>query len=325
MKNLITGGAGFIGSHLSDYLLKEGEEVVILDDLSTGSFENIRHLIEKKGFKYFIGKVEKRELFQRIIESVDRVYHLAAAVGVQLIVQDPVRTIENNINSTQIVLEHAVTYGKQVLVVSTSEVYGISEKLPFSEENEVVYGPTSRPRWSYAVSKAVDEFLFLAYHQQKGLPGLVVRLFNTVGPRQTGRYGMVIPSFVKQALTGEPITVFGSGEQTRCFAHVLDVVPALHNLMKSKAAQGLVVNVGKDEEISINDLAEKVRRKVNPDVEIVKIPYEKIHGENFEDMNARKPDLTRINALINYRPTRSLSTIIDDVIRFQKGEWKSDR
>jgi UDP-glucose 4-epimerase len=324
MKNLITGGAGFIGSHLSDYLLKEGEEVVVLDDLSTGSFENIRHLVEKKGFRYYIGKVENRDLFQRIIESVDRIYHLAAAVGVQLIVQDPVRTIENNINSTQIVLEHAVTFGKPVLLASTSEIYGISDRLPFSEEGDVSYGPTSRPRWSYAVSKAVDEFLFLAYNRQKGLPGVVVRLFNTVGPRQIGRYGMVVPRFVKQALTGEPITVFGTGEQSRCFAHVLDIVPALQNLMKCKAAQGRVVNIGNDEEITINNLAEKVRQKVNPDADIVKIPYEKVHGKNFEDMTARKPDLTRIRELINYHPNRSLDTIIDDILLYEKGEWKSE-
>lgn len=324
MRNLITGGAGFIGSHLADYLIREGEEVVILDDLSTGSFEHIKHLIENKRFKYYIGKVEDRRLLERVIETVDRIYHLAAAVGVQLIVEDPVRTIENNINSTQVVLEHAVTYGKPVLIASTSEVYGRSEQLPFSEESEVVYGPTSRFRWSYAISKAVDEFLFLAYHRQKGLPGVIVRLFNTVGPRQTGRYGMVIPRFVKQALTGEPITVYGTGEQTRCFGHVLDVVPALHNLMKTKKAQGLVVNIGNDEEISINQLAEKVREKINPDVEIVRLPYEKVLGKNFEDMDARKPDLSRIRELINFRPTKSLDTIIEDVHKYYKEGWSPE-
>jgi len=324
MKNLITGGAGFIGSHLADYLLKEGEEVVILDDLSTGSFENIKHNIENRKFRYYIGKVEDRRLFERIIESVDRIYHLAAAVGVQLIVEDPVRTIENNINSTQVVLEHAVTYGKPVLVASTSEVYGRSDKLPFSEDDEVVYGPTSRFRWSYAISKAVDEFLFLAYNRQKGLPGVVVRLFNTVGPRQTGRYGMVLPRFVKQALTGEPITVYGSGEQTRCFGHVLDIVPALRNLMKTKKAQGLVVNIGNDEEISINELAEKVRKRVNPKVEIVRLPYETVMGKNFEDMDARRPDLTRVRNLTHYSPTRNLDTIIEDVHKYFQGEWKPE-
>jgi UDP-glucose 4-epimerase len=323
MKNLITGGAGFIGSHLADYLLQRGEDVVIIDDLSTGDFENVRHLVGRQGFRYYVAKVENRELFQRVVESVDRIYHLAAAVGVQLIVQDPVRTIENNINSTQVVLEHAVTYGKPVLLASTSEVYGISEKLPFSEESEVVYGPTSRSRWSYAVSKAVDEFLFIAYNRQKGLPGVVVRLFNTVGPRQSGRYGMVIPRFVKQALAGGPITVFGTGDQTRCFTHVLDVVPALHNLINAKAAQGLVVNVGSDQMVSINELAAKVRGRVNKDAEIVHVSYEEAHGKGFEDMHARQPDLTRVRQLIDYKPARSLDVIIDDVFRYQKGEWKS--
>ncbi len=324
MKNLITGGAGFIGSHLAEHLLKEGEEVVILDDLSTGRFDNIRHLVEKRGFKYYIGKVEDRRMLERVIEKVDRIYHLAAAVGVQLIVDDPVRTIENNINTTQTVLEEAVTYGKPVLLASTSEVYGKSENLPFSEDNEVVYGPTSRFRWSYAISKAVDEFLFLAYHRQKGLPGLIVRLFNTVGPRQTGRYGMVLPRFVKQALTGEAITVYGTGRQKRCFAHVLDVVPALHDLMRSKPAQGIVVNIGSDEEISINALAEKVQAMVNPKTEIIRLPYEKVHGKNFEDMNARQPDLKRAKELIHYRPTRSLDTIIDDVCKFYTGKWQPE-
>jgi UDP-glucose 4-epimerase len=324
MNNLITGGAGFIGSHLSEYLLKQGEEVVILDDLSTGRFDNIRHLVEKKGFKYYIGKVEDRRLLERIIEKVDRVYHLAATVGVQLIVDNPVHTIENNINTTQTVLEEAVKYGKSVLLASTSEIYGKSEKLPFSEDSEVIYGPTSRFRWSYAISKAVDEFLFLAYHRQKGLPGVIVRLFNTVGPRQTGRYGMVLPRFVKQALSVEPITVYGTGEQRRCFAHVLDVVPALHDLMKSKQAQGKVVNIGNDYEISINALAEKVREQVNAKAEIIHLAYEKVHGKNFEDMIARKPDLTRAKELIDYNPTMSLETIINDVYRFYMGQWQPE-
>jgi UDP-glucose 4-epimerase len=322
MKNLITGGAGFIGSHLTEYLLSRGEEAIILDDLSTGSFDNIRHLVGRKGFRYYIGKVEDERLLERIIESVDRIYHLAASVGVQLIVEDPVRTIENNINATQTVLEHAVTYGRSVLVASTSEVYGKSVRIPFSEDDEVVYGPTSRFRWSYAVSKAVDEFLFLAYHRQKGLPGVIVRLFNTVGPRQTGRYGMVLPRFVKQALTGEPITVYGTGQQTRCFGHVLDVVPALHDLMKCSKAQGLVVNIGSDREIAISKLAEKVRSAVNPRAKIVTLPYERVYGDSFEDMNARMPDLRRANDLINYQPVRSLDVIINDVHQHYLGKWR---
>jgi UDP-glucose 4-epimerase len=324
MKNLVTGGAGFIGSHLAEHLMKQGEEVVILDDLSTGKFDNVRHLVEKEGFKYFIGKVEDRPFLERIIENVDRVYHLAATVGVQLIVGDPVHTIENNINTTQTVLEKAVKYGKSVLLASTSELYGKSENLPFSEDSEVVYGPTICFRWSYAISKAVDEFLFLAYHHQKGLPGVIVRLFNTSGPRQTGRYGMVLPRFVKQALSGEPITVYGTGDQKRCFTHVLDVVPALHDLMKSKQAQGMVVNLGSAEEISINQLAERVQQKVNPKAEIIRLPYEQVHGNNFEDMKARQPDLARAKELINYRPSKRLDTIIDDVSKFYRGKWKPE-
>jgi UDP-glucose 4-epimerase len=324
MKNLITGGAGFIGSHLADHLMKEGEEVVIMDDLSTGRFDNIRHLVEKRGFTYYIGKVEDRRLLEKIVENVDRIYHLAASVGVQLILDDPVHTIENNIFTTQTVLEEAVKYGKSVLLASTSELYGKSEKLPFSEDSEVVYGPTRLFRWSYAISKAVDEFLLLAYHRQKGLPGVIVRLFNTVGPRQTGRYGMVLPRFVKQALNGEPITVYGSGAQKRCFAHVLDVVPALHDLMKSSQAQGMVINIGNDQEISINQLAENVQQKVNSEADIIRLPYEQVYGKNFEDMNSRQPDLARVKELINYQPSRSLDAIIDDVLAFYRGNWEPE-
>ena len=324
MKNLITGGAGFIGSHLADHLMKQGEEVVILDDLSTGRFDNIRHLVEKRGFKYYIGKVEDRRLLEKIVEQVDRIYHLAASVGVQLILDDPVHTIENNIFTTQTVLEEAVKYGKSVLLASTSELYGKSENLPFTEDSEVVYGPTRFFRWSYAISKAVDEFLLLAYHRQKGLPGVIVRLFNTVGPRQTGRYGMVLPRFVKQAMHGEPITVYGSGDQKRCFAHVLDVVPALHDLMKSSQAQGMVVNLGNDQEISMNQLAEKVQQKVNPEANIINLPYEQVYGKNFEDMNSRQPNLARAKELINYQPSRPLDTIIDDVLAFYRGNWKPE-
>jgi len=273
MKNLITGGAGFIGSHLAEYLLSQGEEVVVLDDLSTGSFENIRHLVGTSGFTHYITKVENERVLERAIESVDRIYHLAAAVGVQLIINDPVRTIETNINATQAVLEQAVILGKRVLLTSTSEIYGKKNKLPFYEDDDVVYGSTTRFRWSYAISKAVDEFLLLAYHMQKGLPGIIVRLFNTVGPRQTGRYGMVVPRFVQQAISGGPITVYGTGRQTRCFAHVLDVVPALHALMNCDQAVGKVVNIGNDTQVSINHLAERIREVLNLKVDIVKIPF----------------------------------------------------
>lgn len=322
MKNLITGGAGFIGSHLAEHLLDHHEEVVALDDLSTGSFANIHHLVGRAGFTYYIGKVEDRALLERALEGTGRIYHLAAAVGVQLIVDDPVRTIETNINATQIVLERAVAYGKQVLLASTSEIYGKGAKLPYAEDDDVAYGPTSHARWSYAISKAVDEFLLLASHRQKGLRGVIVRLFNTVGPRQRGRYGMVIPRFVRQAFNGEPIVVYGTGEQTRCFGHVLDVVPALHALMNCSKANGKVVNLGSSEEVSINELAERVRERVNPEVEIVRIPYEEAYGPGFEDMGARRPSLERARELVDYKPVRDLDTIIRDVadyIRTSRG------
>ena len=321
MKSLITGGAGFVGSHLADHLVAQGEEVIVLDDLSTGAFDNIRHLVGRDGFTHYIGKVENKGLLERATESVDRVYHLAAAVGVQLIVDDPVRTIETNINATQSVLECAVTYGKQVLITSTSEVYGKGTRMPFSEGDDVVYGPTIRARWSYAISKAVDEFLLLAYHRKKGLPGLIVRLFNTVGPRQTGRYGMVLPRFVQQAVSGGPITVYGTGNQTRCFAHVSDVVPAFHALMNCEKAIGRVINIGSDEEVAINELAERVRNSVGGSAEIIKIPYEEAYGVGFEDMGARKPDLTTAKELIGYDPTRCLDDIIKDVVAFVRGNW----
>ena len=324
MRNLITGGAGFIGSHLAEHLLDNGEEVAIIDDLSTGSFDNIRHIVGRKGFTYYIGKVEDGQLIDRIIENIDRVYHLAAAVGVRLIVDDPVHTIETNINATQAVLEHAVMFGKTVLLTSTSEVYGKNESLPFSENDDVIYGPTSRARWSYAISKAVDEFLLLAYHRRKGLPGIIVRLFNTVGPRQTGRYGMVVPRLVTQALTGAPLTVYGTGEQTRCFSHVYDVVPALHKLMNCEKAFGQVINVGNDVEVSINQLAERVREMVNPESVVHRIPYEEAYGAEFEDMGSRRPSLSKLKGLIPYEPFRGLDDIIRDVRDFVRDQLKSD-
>lgn len=318
MKNLITGGAGFIGSHLAEHLLGLGEEVVVLDDLSTGSLRNLEHLSGRKGFTYHIGKVEDRGLLDKSLEGVDRVYHLAAAVGVRLIVEDPIRTIETNINATQLVLERSTALGKQVLLTSTSEVYGKGERLPFSEDADVVYGPTTQPRWSYAISKAADEFLLLASHRHKGLHGVIVRLFNTVGPRQVGRYGMVIPRFMEQALGGGPITVYGSGEQKRCFAHVLDIVGALVDLMNCERADGEVVNLGSEEEVSINELAKRVRAMANPRAEIVRIPYEEAYGKGFEDMNARRPSLKKALSLIGFRTKRDLETILRDVTEYAR-------
>jgi len=317
--NLITGGAGFIGGHLADYLLGQGQEVIVLDDLSTGSFDNIAPLVGRKGFTYYVGRVEDEALLERALSACDRVYHLAAAVGVRLIIDDPVRTIETNINAAQAVFGQAVKFGKPVLVASSSEVYGKSEDLPFSETDDVVYGPTSRSRWSYAYSKAIDEFLLISYARTKGLQGVVARLFNTVGPRQTALYGMVIPRFVEQAMSGGPITVYGSGEQERCFAHVLDVAPALVRLMDCRRAYGQVVNVGNDDIISIQALAERVRSLVNPDAEITHISYEEAYGAGFEDLGSRQPDLSRLRELIGYAPTHSLDDIIRDVATYARG------
>jgi UDP-glucose 4-epimerase len=296
MRSLITGGAGFIGSHLAEHLLDAGEEVVVLDNLSTGQFNNIRSLVGRAGFTYFIGDVEDRELLNEAARDADAIYHLAAAVGVELIVRDPVRTIETNVGGTQAVLHQAVRYGKQVLVASTSEVYGKGMRTPFAEDDDVVYGPTSRSRWAYAVSKAIDEFLVKAYYGTKGLPGVVVRLFNTVGPRQVGQYGMVIPRFVSQALRGGPITVYGDGRQQRCFSHVADVVPALRKIMHLPEARGQVINLGDDRPITIGDLAELVRKKFCPSAEIRVVPYDVAYGPGFE--------------------AKTLDNILDDV-----GEW----
>jgi len=316
--DLITGGAGFIGGHLAEYLLDRGEEVIVLDDLSTGSFDNIAHLVGRKGFTYYIGKVEDKALLDRALGTCDRIFHLAAAVGVRLIIEDPVRTIETNINAAQAVLEQAVRFGKPVLVTSSSEVYGKSAELPFSEADDVVYGPTSRARWSYAYSKAIDEFLLLSYSRTKGLQGVVARLFNTVGPRQTGLYGMVIPRFVEQAVAGGPLTVYGTGEQERCFAHVLDVVPALVRLMDCRQALGQVVNVGNDEMITIRALADLVTRLVNPDAEVSYVSYEEAYGAGFEDLGSRQPDLTRLRDLIGFAPTHSLEDVIRDVAAYAR-------
>jgi UDP-glucose 4-epimerase len=320
MKSLITGGAGFIGSHLAKHLLESGEEVVVLDDLSTGRFDNIRGLVENDRFCYFVGLVEDKDLLSEAAEGVDVIYHLAAAVGVELIVRDPVRTIETNIMGTAQVLHHAVRYGKKVLLTSTSEVYGKSNRLPFREDDDVVYGPTSKARWAYAVSKAVDEFLLKAYVSKKGLPGVVVRLFNTVGPRQVGHYGMVVPRFVGQALRGGPITVYGTGQQSRCFAHVADIVPALRQLAHTPRAHGLVVNLGGQRSVTIQELAEIVRARVNPTALIKAVTYEEAYGDGFEDMQERIPAIDRARDLIGFNPGRSLEQIIDDVAADLKQE-----
>lgn len=316
--HLITGGAGFIGSHLAEFLLDRDEEVLVLDNLSTGRFENIKHLVARKNFSYLLVDLSNAEVLEDAIAKADYIYHLAAAVGVRLIVEDPVRTIETNIEGTGLVLRLAARSGKPVLLTSTSEVYGKGSQDRFSEEDDTVYGPTSKSRWSYAFSKAVDEFLALAYHESKGLPVVVVRLFNTVGPRQVGHYGMVIPRFIDQALAGGPITVYGDGEQSRCFCHVADVVPALYRLMHEPRAAGQVVNLGSEEECTIHRLAEIVRDKAFPGCEIRHVPYEEAYRPGFEDMRRRVPSLERARQLIGYRATHSLEQILADMIAWAR-------
>ena len=314
MKVLITGGAGFIGSHLAESLLERGDEVYVLDDLSTGSIDNIEHLKGAKGFRYTIDTVMNEPSTAELVDRVDVVVHLAAAVGVRLIVESPVHTIETNVHGTETVLKLANKKKKRVLLASTSEVYGKSVEFPFREDSDLVMGPTTKGRWSYACSKAIDEFLALAYYKEKKLPVTVVRLFNTVGPRQTGRYGMVIPNFVRQALAGAPITVHGDGSQRRCFTDVSDVVRALIGLIDHPHAIGEVFNVGSQQEISILDLAKKVKAKAKSASEIVFVPYEKAYEEGFEDMPRRVPDTSKIEKLVGFRPTVSLDAILERVI-----------
>src|SRR2546428_2322572 len=295
MRVLITGGAGFVGSHLSEALLARGDEVSVLDNLSTGSIDNIAHLKSHPKFRYTIDSVANEPLLAELIDRADVVFHLAAAVGVKLIVEAPVRTIETNVHGTEVVLKHANKKKKLVFIFSTSEVYGKSSVVPFSEDDDLVMGPTSKHRWAYACSKAIDEFLALAYWKEKKLPVVIVRLFNTVGPRQTGRYGMVIPNFVRQALTGAPITVHGDGTQRRAFGYVGDVVSGLIKLCEEPRAVGEVFNIGNSEEISILDLAKRVKMLTNSTSDIVLIPYDQAYEAGFEDMPRRVPDLKKIN------------------------------
>ncbi len=315
MKVFITGGAGFVGGHLSETFLDAGHDVEILDDLSTGSIENIEHLKGRKGFSYTIDTVMNEGVTAELIDRADVVVHLAAAVGVKLIVESPVRTIETNVHATEIVLSHSNKKRKKVLIASTSEVYGKSTDVPFREDGDLVMGASIKGRWSYACSKAIDEFLALAYHKERKLPVVIFRLFNTVGPRQTGRYGMVVPNFVRQALSGQPITVFGDGEQRRCFTDVSDVVGALLKLSLSEEAVGQVINIGNDSrEVSIMDLAKLVRQKTKSSSDIVLIPYAQAYEEGFEDMPRRIPDLTKVRNLIGYEPKVDLDGILDRVI-----------
>jgi nucleoside-diphosphate-sugar epimerase len=317
VKALITGGAGFLGSHLAEALLARGDTVYLLDNLSTGSIENIEHLKSAPRFHYAVDSVMNEPVAAEMIDRVDVVFHLAAAVGVRLIVESPVNTIETNVHGTEMVLKLANKKKKKVLVASTSEVYGKSDDVPFREDADLVMGATIKGRWSYACSKAIDEFLALAYWKEKKLPVVVFRLFNTVGPRQTGRYGMVIPNFVKQALLGHPITVFGDGTQTRCFTYVSDVVGVLVRLAEEPRAVGQVLNIGNDrEEVTILDLAQRVKARTGSKSDIVRVPYDQAYEEGFEDMPRRVPDLSRLRALTGYEPQVHLDEILDRVIEY---------
>jgi len=321
MKFLITGGAGFIGSHLAESLLAEGHRVHVLDDLSTGSIENVSHLKEQARFGYTIDTCANARVVAELVDESDIVYHLAAAVGVDLIIESPVRTIETNVHCTEVVLAQASKKKKPVLIASTSEVYGKSTAFPFHEDGDLVLGSTITGRWSYACSKAIDEFLALAYWKERKLPTVVVRLFNTVGPRQTGRYGMVVPTFVQQALSGRPIRVHGDGSQTRCFCHVDDVVQALVGVMQLGAnAYGEVFNIGSQEEISILALADRVREMTGSDSEIQLVPYEEAYEAGFEDMPRRYPDIAKIDRAIGWSPTSPLDDILGDVIAHHQTE-----
>ncbi len=321
MRFLITGGAGFIGSHLAEELLARGDRVHVLDDLSTGSIDNVRHLKADPRFGYTIETCASASVVAELVDEADVVYHLAAAVGVDLIVESPVRTIETNVHCTEVVLAQASKKRKPVFMASTSEVYGKSTSLPFREDGDLVLGPSTTGRWSYACSKAIDEFLALAYWKERKLPTVVARLFNTVGPRQTGRYGMVVPKFVGAALAGRPLTVFGDGTQTRCFCHVGDVVQALADLMAlGDSAYGEVFNIGSQEEISILGLAERVRGLTGSDSEIVLMPYDEAYEEGFEDMPRRVPEISKMEAAVAWRPTRTLDEVLADVISYQQAE-----
>ncbi len=315
MKALITGGSGFIGSHLAERLLSLGHEVMVLDDLSTGSIENISHLKSLPGFSYVIDTVTNEQLLAEMVDRSDVIFHLAAAVGVKLIVEQPVHTIETNVHGTEVVLKLANKKKKLVFIASTSEVYGKSADVPFREEADLVLGATAKHRWAYACSKMIDEFLALAYWKERKLPVIIVRLFNTVGPRQTGQYGMVLPSFVRQALAGQPITVFGDGKQSRSFTYVGDVIDALVALMKEPKAIGNVFNIGNTDEVSIRELADRVKAATGSSSEIQYIPYDQAYEAGFEDMPRRVPDIGKLAKLIGYKPKVGLDEIISRVVQ----------
>ncbi len=313
MKYLITGGAGFVGSHLADKLHAEGHDITVIDDLSTGRYSNVAHLEGKERFQLIIDTVLNDRLMERLIRDTDRVFHMASAVGVKLIMEQPVKTIETIFGGTEVVLKYCSRYRKRVLIPSTSEVYGKGTTVPFSEEDDVLTGATSKHRWAYACAKALDEFLSLAHWKETKLPVVVVRLFNTVGPRQTGQYGMVVPNFIKSALKNDPIIIHGDGTQSRCFGHVLDIVEGLAKLPENPQCFGKVINIGNDEEVTIKQLAERAIEMTGSKSEIKYISYDEAYGEGFEDMQRRVPNLEKANKLIGYKPTRTLKNIIEDV------------
>jgi len=316
MKILITGGAGFIGSHLAEKLLAEGNEISVIDNLSTGKFSNIRHLVKNPNFKYTINSVLNREILKKLVFEADQIYHLAAAVGVKYIIDNPLLSLRTNIAGTENVLEFANKYKKKVLVASTSEIYGKSNKVPFKEEDDRLLGSTHISRWSYSSAKAIDEFLSLAYYREKKLPVVIVRCFNTVGPRQTGQYGMVIPTFVKSALLNHPINVFGDGKQSRCFTDIEDVVGGLIKLMNEKKAEGQIFNIGNNEEITIEELAHKIKKLTKSRSKIEFVKYEDAYEEGFEDMIRRVPDLTKIKNMIGYKTRHNLDKILEKIINY---------
>lgn len=320
MHYLITGGAGFVGSHLAERLLASGHTVTVIDDLSTGRLQNVAHLRGRRNFEFVRDTVENESTVSVLVARADAVFHLAAAVGVKLVAEEPVRTIRTTIHGTEVVLDAADRFGRPILITSSSEVYGKGSRVPFSEDDDVVMGATTFSRWSYAYSKAIDEFMGLAYHRERGLPVVLVRLFNTVGPRQVGMYGMVLPRFVESALAGRPLTVYGDGKQTRCFGHVADVVGALVKLMETPGTAGRVFNLGGTEEVSMNDLARKVVEVTGSSSAIEHVPYQTVYGRPFDDLTRRVPDLARIQAAIGYRPGHDLDSIVRSVVEHVKSE-----
>ena len=320
MKVLVTGGAGFIGSHLCERLLDQGNDVWALDDLSTGSYDNVAHLKDKHAFHLVVDSVLSHSVVNELVHRCDVVYHLAAAVGVRLIVEQPVRTLVTNVQGTETVLEYCNRFNKRVLVASTSEVYGDHrEEVALEEDARRIYGPTTQRRWAYADSKAMDEFLALAYHQERGLDCVIVRLFNTVGPRQSGQYGMVIPTFISRALAGSPLEVHGDGDQTRCFCHVADTIRALDGLMNERSSSGEIFNVGSTQRISIRDLADRIRRLTDSSSELTFIPYEHVYEQGIEDMLHRIPAIGKVHKAIGWQPEHDLERILDDAIQYAKG------